>query len=76
MTKSIEQIRIDYAKKRPYNQRQASDKFELAAQAVLADLCDRKDIQHELREPDADVKEEIVTSLAAIIRTALSEVTP
>lgn len=70
---SIERVCIDHATKYPYNDRQAVDTFELAAQAILADLCDRRGIKHELRETDSDVKEEIVTSLAAIIRVALSE---
>lgn len=71
MSESIERACIDHALKYPYNGRQAVDQFELAAQAVLADLCDRRGIKHQLRETDADVKEEIITSLAAIIRTVL-----
>ena len=69
---SIESIRIGHARKYPYNGRQAFDKYELAAQAVLADMCDRRGVKHELQDKDDDVKEEIVTSLAAIIRAAVN----
>lgn len=73
MNKSIEQWRIDHAKEFPYNNRPAADRFELAAQAVLADLGDRSGIDHALGDIDGDeeVTEEIVTSLAAVIKAVM-----
>lgn len=66
---------IDHAKKFPYNKRSAGDCYELAAQAVLADLCDRRGIKQELQEIecDEDISEEIVTTLAAIIKAAVTQ---
>jgi hypothetical protein len=52
----------------PFNNRPPKDKAETAALGILADLTDRRGVKHELNACDADIKEEIVTSLAAIIR--------
>jgi hypothetical protein len=65
-----EQFWIERARKSPYNSRPPCDSAELAAQAVLAGLCDRRGVKQELIDLDGDVKEEIVTTLAAIIRAA------
>ena len=65
-------IRIEHGRKFPYNDRQPADKYELAALGVLADLCDRRGIKHELDDTDDDIKEEIITTLAAIIRDAVN----
>lgn len=54
----------------PYHDRPATDWAERAALGVLADLTDRRGIKHELRNIDADIRVEIVESLAAIIRAA------
>lgn len=57
----------------PYHGKPPVDWAERAALGILADLCDRKGIKHALRpiEGDEDITEEIVTTLAEIIRTAL-----
>lgn len=41
-----------------------------AARGIIADLSDRRDIKRGFECVDADVRKEIVTSLAAIIRFA------
>lgn len=68
----IARIRLEQGERRPYNNRPPKDWAERAALGVLADLCDRRGIKHALRpiEGDEDITEEIVTSLAAIIRLA------
>jgi len=55
----------------PYNEREPIDNYELAALGILANLNDRRGIKQELRNVDLDVREEIVTSLADIIREAM-----
>lgn len=52
----------------PYNSRQPIDWAEKAALSVLNDLSDRRGIKHELDAIDYDVREEIVITMAAIIR--------
>lgn len=54
------------------------DWARFAALGVLADLCDRGGIKHELRdiENDAEIAEEIVESLTAIIRRAHERMAP
>ncbi len=52
----------------PFNDHKATDKAEKAALAVLTDLTDRRGIKHEFNGCDPDVKEEIVTTMASIIR--------
>lgn len=59
---------VNQAKDSPYDERTPIDTAHLAAQAVLADLTDRRGIKQELLYLDDDVKAEITESLAAIIR--------
>lgn len=58
----------------PYHDRElgpSADRYERAALGVLADLCDRKSIKHELYMVDAAVREEIVQTMASIIKEAM-----
>ena len=68
----VSAVTLKHAKQWPYNGRQPKDQYELAALGVLADLCDRRGIKNELHDTDDDIKEEIVTSLAAIIQSAVT----
>jgi hypothetical protein len=52
----------------PFNDRPPVDKAETAVLGILANLTDRRGVKHELNACDKDIKEEIVTSLAAIVR--------
>jgi len=52
----------------PYDEREGSDAAHLAAQAVIADLTDRRDIKRGFENVDEDTRIEIVQTLAAIIR--------
>ena len=52
----------------PYDEREAADWAQLAAQAVIADLQDRRGIKRGFEGVDEDVRIEIVQTLAAIIR--------
>jgi len=52
----------------PFNDRPPVDKAETTALAILADLGDRRGVGNELEGCDRDIKEEIVTTLAAIVR--------
>jgi hypothetical protein len=70
MSVDVAKVTLKHAKQWPYNGRQPVDTAEWAALGVLHDLCDRRGIKHELHDTDDDIKEEIVTSLAAIIRSA------
>jgi len=45
------------------------DAAHFAARVVMADLSDRRGIRQELNEWDNDVKEELVSDVAAVIRT-------
>jgi hypothetical protein len=47
-----------------------TDWAHAAARGVLANLCDRRGVKHELRNVDHDVREEIAQTLAGIIRAA------
>lgn len=73
MSVDVAAVTLKHAKQWPYNGRQPVDAAEWAALGVLADLCDRRGIKQELYDTDDDIKEEIVTSLAAIIRMATSD---
>lgn len=44
-----------------------------AARGILADLLDRRGIKHEFKQVDEDVRQEIVASIAAIIRLASAQ---
>ena len=48
----------------------ARDWAHAAARGVLADLCDRRGVNNELDDVDHDVREEMVASIADIIREA------
>lgn len=53
---------------RPYDGRPSADAAHLTAQAVLADLQDRRGLGQVLSGLDDDVREEITEVLAAIVR--------
>jgi hypothetical protein len=55
----------------PYNERQPVDNTETAVLAILANLTDRRGIKQEFCNVDLDIREEIVTTLADIIREAM-----
>ena len=64
---------LDMGSKFPFNGRPATDWAESAAQGILADLCDRRGIRQALEDIDTETREEIVGTMADIIRTALGE---
>lgn len=49
---------------------------ERAARAVIADLCDRRDIKRGFDDVDLDIRREIVTTLADIINKAYEDGLP
>jgi len=53
----------------PYNDRPPKDKAEMAALGILYNFSDRHGIKNALSDVDSDVREEIVTTMADIIRT-------
>lgn len=55
----------------PYHGKKPADRAEQIACGVLHDLCDRRGIKHQLENCDAEVRGDIVTSLAAIIRKGI-----
>lgn len=57
-----------HAERAPYHGRAPTDAAELAALGVLAELSTRQYLGDTLRRVPTDVREEIVTSLAGIIR--------
>lgn len=59
---------ISFALEYPYDDREASDWAQLAAQAVIANLTDRRAIKRGFENIEEDVRIEIVQTLAAIIR--------
>ena len=69
--KQIAVRQLEHGAKFPYDgDGPAIDWAHAAARGVLADLCDRRGVKHELREVDDDVRVELVASIAAIIRAA------
>jgi hypothetical protein len=72
MNESGAKLYLAIGERRPFNGRPPTDDGERAALGVLADLCDRRGIKHELQDTDDDIKEEIVKSLASIIRAAFA----
>lgn len=58
----------DFVKPKPVR-----DKAHRTARGILADLCDRRGIKHELDEVDHDVRSELVEQLAEIIRVGMAE---
>lgn len=64
--------RLAHGEKFPYHNKPPKDWAERAALGVLADLLDRRGIKNALWdcEDDEEVSEEIVTTMADIIRTA------
>ena len=64
---------IEMGIKYPYNGRRPEDWAETAALGILADLGGRRGIKHEIEHVDLDVRDEIVLSLAEIIRMASKE---
>lgn len=71
-------LRLKHGTKFPYNNRAPKDWAERAALGVLADLGDRRGIKWALQDVEEDedeeasIREEIVISLAEIIRRAHS----
>lgn len=67
--------RLEHGAQFPYHGKPPTDWAERAALGVLADLGDRRGIKQELNqiEGDEDITDEIVTTLADIIRTAQGE---
>lgn len=63
---------LSLGEKYPFHGKPPTDDAERAALGVLANLCDRRGIKHELNNTDDDIKDEIVTTLAAIIRKAFT----
>lgn len=61
---------LSQGEKYPYNDRPPVDWAERAALGVLHDLNDRRDIKRGFEMIDAEIREEIVVTLADIIRTA------
>ena len=55
----------------PYNEREPIDDYELTALGILANLNDRRGVKQGFYGVDLDVREEIVTSLADIVREAI-----
>lgn len=74
----IADFRLEHGTEFPYNNRPPTDWAERAALGVLADLCDRRGIKWALQDVEEDdcettgIRNEIVTSLAEIIRRAHS----
>lgn len=56
----------------PYDEKDGADRdwAEVAALGILSDFSDRRGLKHELREIDLDIRQEIVATMAAIIRAA------
>lgn len=52
--------------------RPAKDAAHKTARGILADLCDRRGVKHELGEVDHDVREELVDTIAEIIRVGMA----
>ena len=64
---------IHLAKKYPYDEREASSEYQLAAQAVISDLTSRRAIKWGFNNIDEDVRVEIVQSLTEVIRQAVEK---
>jgi hypothetical protein len=56
----------------PYSGRKPADRAEQIACAILYDLSDRSGIKHGFSGIDEDVRESIVSDLAAIIRAGIA----
>lgn len=67
---------VEHGTKFPFNDRPPVDKAETAVLGILADLTDRRGVGNELEGCDNDIKEEIVTALAAIVRAVYPEPRP
>ena len=62
---------LELGEKYPYDAgRETRDWAHRAARGVLADLQDRRGIKHEFANVDADVREDIIDSLAEVIQLA------
>ena len=60
----------------PYAAGEPNNRFEYIAEAMLADLLDRRGIRHELESCDEEVRNEIVQSLANIVAEIISKELP
>ncbi len=75
-------FRLELGREFPYNDRPPKDWAEAAALGILADLCDRGGIKHALEDvecsddEDESIRNEIVMSLAMIIRRAVPTTAP
>jgi hypothetical protein len=62
---------IAMGKKNPYDRRKKSkDWADKAARGIFANFSDRRGLKHELNSYDADVRRELVDTVAEIIRAA------
>lgn len=60
----------------PFAKRKPRNRFEFIAEAVLADLLDRRGIKHALEGCDEAVRANIVESMSAIVAEVLSKELP
>lgn len=60
----------------PYAPQEPRNRFEYIAEAVLADLLDRRGISSELEGCDAEVRNEIVQDLANIVAEIIGKELP
>jgi len=73
---STAQRQLAHGSKYPYDggseAAPAIDWAHVAARGVMADLLDRRGVKWELEKVDLDVRADIVTAVAAIVRAALA----
>lgn len=67
---------LQFAVHHPYDQRLPTDIAHWAAQGVLANLGGRGGLDHILDELDDDVRQEIVSEIAAIVRRVMATSKP
>lgn len=60
----------------PYAKRQPRNRFEFIAEAVLADLLDRRGIKWALTEVDDETRTNIVESMSAIVAEIIGKELP
>lgn len=70
------ELAVKQASNNPYHGEPLLNQYELAASSVIRELCDRRGIKHQLENCDADVRKDIIESLAATIELALRSWSP
>lgn len=65
--------KLQMGQSNPYDGSPGRDTAELIVQGILADLTDRRGIRTELENVDLETRQEIVSSLAKIVRTGLKQ---